>query len=111
MATATTTSSKASATSTTAARTPVPGFWASSGSDLGAGVVATLAQMTQEQLAGLLGLLDGLHALGFSTGSQRSREQLLRNVGLMGAAPAAGMNTLTSPTLAIAYCAPIPKGD
>ena len=87
------------------------GFWASSGSDLGAdaGVVQALAQLPQEQLAGLLGLLDGLHALGFSTGSQRSREQLLRNVALMGAAPAAGMNALTSLTLAIAYCAPDPK--
>jgi hypothetical protein len=75
------------------------GFWASSGSDLGAdaGVVGTLAQLPQEQLAGLLGLLDGLHVLGFSTGSQRSREQLLRNVGLMGAAPAAGMNAVTHP--------------
>jgi choline dehydrogenase-like flavoprotein len=86
------------------------GFWVSSGSDLGAdaGVAATLAQLPQEQLAGLLGLLDGLHVLGFSTGSQRSREQLLRNVALMGAAPAAGMNALTSLTLAIAYCAPNP---
>jgi hypothetical protein len=63
------------------------GFWASSGSDLGADacVAQALAQLPQEQFAGLLGLLDGLHVLGFATGSLRSREQLLRNVGMMGA--------------------------
>ena len=44
--------------------------------------------------AGLLALLDGLHVLGFVAGSRRSREQLLRDVALMGAAPAAGMNAL-----------------
>jgi choline dehydrogenase-like flavoprotein len=87
------------------------GFWASSGSDLGADacVAEVLAQLPQEQLAGLLGLLDGLHVLGFATGSLRSREQLLRNVGMMGVAPAAGMNALTSLTLAFAYCAPDPS--
>ena len=63
------------------------GFWASSGSDLGADacVAQALAQLPQEQFARLLGLLDGLHVLGFATGSLRSREQLLRNVGMMGA--------------------------
>ncbi|HSS25499.1 MAG TPA: GMC family oxidoreductase [Mycobacterium sp.] len=86
------------------------GFWASSGTDLGADdcVVQALAQLPQEQLAGLLGLLDGLHVLGFATGSRRSREQLLRNVALMGAIPAAGMTALTSLTLVFAYCAPDP---
>ena len=86
------------------------GFWASSGSDLGAdaGVAQALAQLPPEQLSGLLGLLDGLHVLGFATGSQRSREQLLRNVALMGTAPAVGMNALNSLTLAFAYAAPHP---
>ena len=86
------------------------GFWASSGSDLGAdaGVAQALGLLPQEQLTGLLGLLDGLHVLGFATGSQRSREQLIRNVALMGAAPAAGMNALSSLTLAFAYAAPDP---
>jgi choline dehydrogenase-like flavoprotein len=87
------------------------GFWVSSGSDLGADacVAQALAQLPQEQLAGLLGLLDGLHVLGFATGSLRSREQLLRNVGMMGVAPAVGMSALISLTLAFAYCAPDPS--
>ena len=56
----------------------------------------------------MLALLDGLHVLGFATASERSREQLLRNVALMGAAPAAGMSALTALTLAFAYAAPDP---
>ena len=52
--------------------------------------------------------LDGLDLLGFATGSQRSREQVLRNVALMGTGPAAGLNALSSLTLAFAYCAPDP---
>ena len=42
----------------------------------------------------MLALLDGLHVLGFVTGSERSREQLIRNVALMGTRPAAAMNAL-----------------
>ena len=57
----------------------------------------------------MLALLDGLHVLGFATASERSREQLLRNVSLMGAAPAAGMSALTALTLAFAYAAPDPS--
>ena len=65
------------------------GFWAATGGDLGAdaGVAQALAALPDEQRAGVLALLDGLHVLGFATASQRSREQLLRNVALMGAAP------------------------
>src|SRR3954449_11017667 len=87
------------------------GFWAASGSALGAdaGVAQALATLPQEQLSGLLALLDGLHVLGFATASERSREQLLRNVSLMGAAPAAGMSALVSLTLAVAYAAPDPR--
>lgn len=86
------------------------GFWAASGSDLGAdaAVAQVLDGLPDHQRTGLLSLLDGLHVLGFATGSLRSREQLLRNVALMGAAPAAGMNALTSLTTALAYCAPDP---
>ncbi|HTN26123.1 MAG TPA: GMC family oxidoreductase [Solirubrobacteraceae bacterium] len=87
------------------------GFWAASGSDLcaDAGVAHVLAGLAPQQLQGLQGLLDGLGVLGFATGSQRSREQLLRNVALMGAAPAAGMSALVSLTLAFAYSAPDPR--
>ena len=58
---------------------------------------------------GLLSLLDGMHVFGFASGSQRSREQVIRNVALMGAAPAAGMKALTSLTAAMAYCVPDPN--
>ncbi len=87
------------------------GFWAASGSDLGAdtAVAHVLASLPDEQRHGLMSLLDGLHVLGFATGSQRSREQLIRNVALMGAAPAAGMKALTSLTAAMAYAVPDPN--
>ena len=87
------------------------GFWAASGSDLGAdaGVAQALLALPPEQLQGVLALLDGLHVLGFATASERSREQLLRNVTLMGAAPAAGIGALSSLTLAFAYAAPDPR--
>ncbi|MBU3751220.1 MAG: oxidoreductase, partial [Mycobacterium sp.] len=86
------------------------GFWAASGSSLGAdaAVAQVIGGLPDAQRTGLLSLLDGLHVMGFATGSQRSREQLIRNVSLMGAAPAAGMNALTSLTTAMAYCAPDP---
>lgn len=87
------------------------GFWAASGSDLGADVAVAqvLSGLPEEQFTGLLSLLDGLHVLGFATGSQLSREQLIRNVALMGAAPAAGMKALISLTTAMAYCVPDPN--
>ena len=82
-----------------------------SGSALGAdlGVAQALAALAPEQLGGLLALLDGLNVLGFATASERSREQLLANVALMGAAPAAGMSALSALTLAFAYAAPDPR--
>lgn len=87
------------------------GFWAASGSDLGAdaAVAEVLAGLPDEQRTGLLSLLDGMHVMGFATGSQRSREQVVRNVALMGAAPAAGIKALTSLTAAMAYAAPDPN--
>ena len=87
------------------------GFWATSGGDLGAdaGVAQALLRLPPEQLHGVLALLDGLHVLGFATASQRSCEQLLRNVSLMGAAPAAGMSGLVALTLAFTYSAPDPR--
>ena len=87
------------------------GFWAASGSDLqaDAGVAEVLTTLPEEQQLGLAALLDGLHVLGFATGSQRSREQVLRNVALMGRAPAAGMGALSALTLALVYSAPDPQ--
>ena len=87
------------------------GFWAASGSALGADVAVAqvIATLPEEQANGLLSLLDGMHVFGFATGSQRSREQVIRNVALMGAAPAAGMKALASLTAAMAYAVPDPS--
>ena len=87
------------------------GFWRLCGSDLKADAVVAegLLQLPEEQRAGVLALLDGLHVLGFATGSRRSCEQLMRNVALMGAAPAAGMERLVSLMLAVAYAGPDPQ--
>jgi hypothetical protein len=81
------------------------GFWRLCGCDLKADAVVAegLLQLPEEQRAGVLALLDGLHVLGFATGSRRSCEQLMRNVALMGAQPAAGMDRLVSLMLAVAY--------
>ena len=87
------------------------GFWARSGSDLHANIAVehALSGLPEDELAGMLALLDGLHVLGFVTGSERSREQLIRNVALMGTRPAAAMNALISLTLAFAYAGPDPR--
>ena len=87
------------------------GFWAASGSALGADVAVAqvIGTLPEEQANGLLSLLDGMHVFGFATGSQRSREQVIRNVALMGAAPAAGMKALASLTAAMAYAVPDPS--
>jgi choline dehydrogenase-like flavoprotein len=87
------------------------GFWAASGSSLGADVAVAqvIGTLPEEQANGLLSLLDGMHVFGFATGSQRSREQVIRNVALMGAAPAAGMKALSSLTAAMAYAVPDPS--
>src|SRR3954462_1575847 len=87
------------------------GFWGASGSALGAdaGVAQALGALPPEQLAGLLALLDHLHALGFATVAPRSGEQLLRDVALLGGEPAAGLAALVALTLACAYGAPDPR--
>ncbi|MGV0744413.1 GMC family oxidoreductase N-terminal domain-containing protein [Mycolicibacterium sp. XJ870] len=87
------------------------GFWALSGSDLhaDAGVEMALAAMPEEQRAGLLGLLDVLHAQGFVSGSVAVREQILANVAQLGMPAAAAINALQSLTLAFAYAGPDPQ--
>ncbi len=86
------------------------GFWAASGSSLGADVAVAqaISGMPEEQRTGLLALLDGLHAQGFTTGSQEEREQLLGAVAAMGAAPEAGINALVGLTTMMSYCRPDP---
>ena len=55
------------------------------------GVEQLLTQMPDEPRAGMLELLDALEQAGFTRVSQRSREQLLRNVALFGPDAAAGV--------------------
>ena len=62
------------------------GFWARSGSEVGAheAVADALAQMPEPQREGLGQLAEGLARMGFLGASQRSREQLLRNLAALG---------------------------
>jgi choline dehydrogenase-like flavoprotein len=93
-------------------RDPDPtGLWGRTATDVGAdqGAEQVLAQMPEEQLAGMMELLDGLDQQGITRLSQRSREQVLRNVAMMGPEAAAGVGGLIAMTLFIAYGAPDPE--
>ncbi len=93
------------------ARDPDPhGLWARSAGDLGVPALAeeTLLGLPPDQRDGLIELLDGLGQQGFLRASQASREQLLRNVSLLGPEAAAGTGALIGLTLFIAYGAPDP---
>ena len=86
------------------------GLWARSATDMGAdqGIEQVFGTLPEEQFAGMMELLDGLDAQGFTQLSQRSREQILRNVSLVGPEAAAGIATLVGLTLFITYGAPDP---
>jgi choline dehydrogenase-like flavoprotein len=86
------------------------GFWARRATDVGVdqAIEQFLDAAPDDQRAGLLQLLDGLADQGFATGSQRSREQILRNVALLGAEAAAGVSALVSLTLFLTYGVPDP---
>jgi choline dehydrogenase-like flavoprotein len=86
------------------------GFWARSGSELGAheAVAEAIAQMPELQREGLGQLADGLARMGFLTASQRSREQLLRNLSALGSEAAAGAQALVGLSLFFAYSIPDP---
>lgn len=81
------------------------GFWALSGSDLGAhaGVEAALSALPDPDRAGLLMLLDGLAAAGFAAAPREAREELMGRVAQLGDEAAAAMSALASLTLAFAY--------
>jgi choline dehydrogenase-like flavoprotein len=86
------------------------GFWARSGSDVGAheAVAEAIAQMPEIQRDGLERLLDGLARMGFLSASRRSREQLLRNLAGLGPEAAAGGQALAGLSLFFAYAMPDP---
>ncbi|HYP47548.1 MAG TPA: GMC family oxidoreductase [Thermoleophilaceae bacterium] len=81
------------------------GFWARSASDVGApeAVEQTIDQLPPEQRDGMLQLLDGLAEMGFLFTSRKSREQLLRNLAMLGPEAAGGANALTGLTLFFSY--------
>jgi choline dehydrogenase-like flavoprotein len=87
------------------------GLWKRSGTDVGAdqGAEQVIAQMPDEVRGGMMELLDGLQQQGFTGLSQRSREQVLRNVAMLGPEAAAGVSGLIAMTLFIAYGAPDPE--
>ena len=86
------------------------GFWARSGSEVGAheAVAEAIAQMPELQREGLGQLTDGLARMGFLGASQRSREQLLRNLSALGPEAAAGAQALVGLSLFFAYSIPDP---
>ena len=86
------------------------GFWERSGSEVGAheAVAEAIAQMPDPQREGLGQLAGGLARMGFLSASQRSREQLLRNLAALGPDAAAGAQALTGLSLFFAYSLPDP---
>jgi choline dehydrogenase-like flavoprotein len=82
------------------------GFWGRTATDLGVdpGVEQLVAQLPDDQRAGLLELLDGLDAQGLRTApSQLSREQILLTISLLSSQAAAGVSALAGMTLFLTY--------
>src|SRR3954447_2014947 len=87
-------------------RTPDPhGFWARKATDLGVDQAfeQMLETMPPENQAGLAQLLDGLAEQHFGQHTQLSREQLLKNISLLGPEAAAGVGALVGLTLFLYY--------
>ena len=93
-------------------REPDPdGFWARRGTEVGtdAALAELLEALPQEQLAGTVQLLEALAEQGFEHASQPSREQILRNVSLLGPEAAGGVGALLGGALFLAYAVPDPS--
>src|SRR4051794_40269027 len=84
------------------------GFWARKATDIGVDQAfeQMLEGMPPENQAGIAQLLDGLGEQHFALHSQLSREQLLRNVALLGPDAAAGVGAPTGFTLFLYYGLP-----
>jgi choline dehydrogenase-like flavoprotein len=89
------------------------GFFGRRAGELGvAGAIeGMLADLPDDQRAGLTQLLDALADQGFVRSSQRSREQLMRNITLIGPDAAAGIGALTNLTLFLFYGLPDERGQ
>lgn len=81
------------------------GFWARSGTDVGAheALLMTLDTLPEADRAGMLQLLDALAEQDFLTSSQLSREQILTNISLASRDAAGGVAALTALSLFFAY--------
>ncbi len=90
-------------------REPDPdGFWGRRSSDVGADLALAelIADLPPEQLSGTIDLLDARGDQGFAAASQPSREQILRNVSLLGPEAAAGVGALVAGNLFLTYAIP-----
>ena len=84
------------------------GLWARPASATGADAVLaiTIEAMPAELFTGLSALLDAIAAQGFESASARSREQILKNLSLMGGDAAVGVRALQGLTMFFAYGLP-----
>jgi choline dehydrogenase-like flavoprotein len=87
------------------------GFWARRASDVGADAALgeLLADLPPDQLQGTIELLEALDEQGYARASQLSREQILRNIALLGPEAAAGVSALVGGALFLAYSIPDPQ--
>jgi choline dehydrogenase-like flavoprotein len=87
------------------------GLWGRGATDMGAdqGIEQVFSELPSDQFEGMMELLDGLDQQGITRLSQPSREQVLRNVAMVGPEAAAGVATLVGLTLFITYGAPDPE--
>src|SRR6478609_214719 len=93
-------------------RNPDPdGFWAAGAGSVGADAAFAdlLATVPEEQLAGTIGLLEGLAAQGFDDLSRDEREQMMIQVALSGPEEAAGIGSLIGGTILLTYSLPDPQ--
>ena len=89
------------------------GFYAAKGSDVGADVAAEhylLTQVPDEQLAGLLQLIDGAGLFEFKDQTQTGREEILGNIAAISPEAAAGIAALYQLSVLFAYSIPGPQG-
>ena len=88
-------------------------FFARTASEVGVpqALEQMIGTMPDDQRTGLLALLEALAGQGFVHASQRSREQIMRNITLMGPEAAAGIGGLTALTLFLHYGLPDERGQ
>ncbi|MGZ4173321.1 MAG: GMC family oxidoreductase N-terminal domain-containing protein, partial [Solirubrobacteraceae bacterium] len=89
------------------------GFFARQASDTAAPMALEqmLATLPDDQRTGLLQLLEALADQGYVRASRRSREQIMRNIALMGPEAAAGIGALSTLTLFLYYGMPDERGQ